>query len=262
MIDADAPIRVRNEQAPWNAFSSQEYWRRNYATVHPEDLEIIDRVSRFFLRAFSDRRRVQCAVDVGSGSNLYPALLMLPWTDQILLTDYSEPNVSWLSGQVMGDGPEWDWLPFWRELGKFKGYDQISEPQKQLRAACAPKPGSAGIERLSVFDLPAAKWQLGTMFFVAESITQEYSEFCAAISSFVRALQPGSPFAAAFMAGSRGYTVDRTSFPALQVTADDVCKRFTELGASELDVHLNRTSERVRPGYEGMIVATGIAGER
>lgn len=99
------------------------------------------------------------------------------------------------------------------------------------------------------------------MFFVAESITQEFSEFCAAIGSFVGALEPGSPFAATFMAGSQGYTVDRTSFPALQVTPDDVARRFTELGASELDVHLNRTSERVRPGYEGMIVATGVAGD-
>jgi len=262
MIEADAAIPVRNAQAPWSAFSSQEYWRRNYETVHPEDLEIIERVSRFFVREFHRRRRAQRAIDVGSGSNLYPALLMLPWTDQILLTDYSEPNVSWLSAQVMDEGAEWDWMPFWQELGRHKGYSQLGEPRRRLREACAPEPGSAGIERCSVFDLPAARWQLGTMFFVAESITQEYSEFRAAISSFVGALEPGSPFAAAFMAGSQGYTVDRTSFPALQVTADDVARRFTELGASELDVHSNRTSERVRPGYEGMIVATGVAGER
>jgi hypothetical protein len=28
------------------------------------------------------------------GTNLYPALLLLPWTEQILLVDYSEGNVS------------------------------------------------------------------------------------------------------------------------------------------------------------------------
>ncbi len=262
MIEADAAIRVPNAQAPWNAFSSQEYWRRNYETVHPEDLEIIERVGRFFATEFQGRPRARRAIDVGSGSNLYPALLMLPWTGQILLTDFSEPNVTWLSAQVMDVGAQWDWLPFWQEVRKHQGYDRIDEPRELLRAACAPEPGRAGIEQLSVFDLPAARWQLGTMFFVAESITSEYSEFCAAVGSFFGALEPGSPFAAAFMAGSKGYTVDRTSFPALQVTADDVARRFTELGATELDVRLNRTSERVRPGYEGMIVATGLAGDR
>ncbi len=58
----------------------------------------------------------QRAIDVGSGTNLYPALLMLPWTEQILLTDYSESNVSWLRRHVMDDDATWTWQPFWQEL--------------------------------------------------------------------------------------------------------------------------------------------------
>ena len=112
-----------------------------------------------------------------------------------------------------------------------------------------------------MYDLPAEKWQLGTMFFVAESMTQDDGEFRAALSKFIGALEPGSPFAATFMACSKGYEVATTSFPALYVTADDIGARFTDLGATDLDVHLNATPDRVRPGYEGMIVATGVAGD-
>src|ERR1700729_3739107 len=76
----------RNADAPWDTFSPDEYWRRNYQKMQAEDQEIIQRVNPFFRKAFSGRDRVQRAIDIGSGANLYPALLMLPWTEQILLT--------------------------------------------------------------------------------------------------------------------------------------------------------------------------------
>jgi hypothetical protein len=114
----------------------------------------------------------------------------------------------------------------------------------------------------NVFQLPREQWQLGTMFFVAESITADPAEFRAAVDGFVGALEPGAPFAAAFMAGSDGYRVAGTLFPALQITSDDVTQCLTELGARELSVELAQTTDLVRPGYNGMIVAIGIAGGR
>ena len=73
--------------------------------------------------------------------------------------------------------------------------------------------------------------------------------------------KPGAPFATAFMAGSHGYPVAGRHFPALPIAPDDVREHFTELGASELSVDLLRTTHRVRDGYEGMIVATGVIRE-
>jgi hypothetical protein len=257
MVDAAA---LRNADAPWDHFSSQDYWCHNYMTVQPEDREIIDWAGGFFVQAFADRDRVRRAIDVGSGANLYPALLMLPWTEQILLSDFSASNVSWLRDQVRQDDSRWDWQPFWDELGSRPGYSEIGDPRKQLREACVSEPGLAGIEQRSIFDLPPAQWELGTMFFVAESMTQDGAEFHAALRCFARALTPGAPFATAFMAESNGYPVAGVEYPALSVTADDIAEHFTALGVSDLSVHLNRTEDRVRPGYTGMIVATGFAG--
>jgi hypothetical protein len=259
---ADSDTRVRNAQAPWRNFSSQAYWKHNYRHLLPADKEIIQRVSHFLMDAFADRGPARRAIDVGSGTNLYPSLLMLPWTEQILLTDHAEGNVSWLREHVLADRAPWTWEPFWRELHQLEGYNQIGEPRGQLRQACAGAPGRAGVERHSVFHLPQGQWELGTMFFVAESITEDPAEFRAAIEGFVGALQPRAPFAAAFMAGSDGYPVDGTRFPALEITSDDVTERFTELGVNRLSVTPVRTTQPVRPGYEGMIVATGIVGGR
>lgn len=262
----DAAMCTRNGDVAWDHFSSEHYWHENYEQLHPVDQEIISRVSLFFTRAFAGRRPAERAIDVGSGTNLYPALLMLPWTDQLLLTDHSASNAAWLRDHVAGDDGEWTWRPFWAELRKLPGYSLITDPREQLMQAClggqGSVPGSAGIEQRSVFDLPRAQWQLGTMFFVAESITEDPAEFRAAVGCFVGALQPGAPFAAAFMEGSDGYPVAGTRFPALPVTPGDVQKCLAELGAADLSVERAETSEPVREGYEGMIVATGIAGGR
>jgi NNMT/PNMT/TEMT family len=256
---------LQNADAPWNRFSSYDYWRRNYRELQAEDQEIIRRVSHFFISTFAGRPPARRAIDVGSGTNLYPALLMLPWAEQILLTDYSESNINWLHDQLdqlSDDTPLWTWRPFWQEMREAKGYNEVDRPRKLLREACVSEPGHAGIEQRSVFDLPKARWDLGTMFFVAESITKKPEEFRAAVAAFVGALKPGAPFAAAFMAGSDGYEVADTLFPAVPITPDDVRRHLTELGVSELSVEVPETEHRVRDGYAGMIVTTGFARSR
>jgi len=258
MADVDATI-LRNADAPWNMFSSHDYWRRNYSKLQAEDLEIIHRVSHFLISALAGCPRVQWAIDVGAGTNLYPALLMLPWTERILLADFSKSNVSWLHDQLADNDAPWPWHPFWQEMREAKGYCDVSRPRQRLRHACVSEPGHAGVEQLSVFDLPKARWNLGTMFFVAESITEDPVEFRAAVAAFIGALTPGAPFAAAFMAGSDGYPVDGTHFPALPIKTDDISSHLNELGVREPSVDLLDTRDRVRHGYTGMIVATGYA---
>jgi hypothetical protein len=264
MAAVDANVQ-RNADAPWNMFSSNDYWRRNYSELQAEDREIIHRVSDFLISALAGRPPVQRAIDVGAGTNLYPALLMLPWTEQILLADFSKSNVSWLQDQLVDDSDDtspWSWLGFWQEMGKAKEYRDVDRPRKRLGEACVSEPGYAGVEQLNVFELPRARWDLGTMFFVAESITEDPMEFRAAVEAFVGALTPGAPFAAAFMAGSDGYPVDGFQFPALPIETADVRQHLIDIGVRQPSVDLLNTDCRVRHGYEGMIVATGFAGHQ
>jgi hypothetical protein len=250
MADVEANV-LRNADAPWNMFSSHDYWRRNYSTLQAEDREIIRRVRHFLVSALADHSPVKRAIDVGAGTNLYPALLMLPWAKQILLADFSKSNVSWLQDQLADDALSWPWDRFWSEMRTAEGYNDIHAPRERLREACVS-------EERSVFDLPKAEWDLGTMFFVAESITEDPKEFKDAVAAFVGALTAGAPFAAAFMAGSNGYPVEGTHFPALSVKPDDVQRHLTELGVRGLSVDLLDLEPQVRHGYDGMIVATGF----
>ena len=251
---------LRNADASWNTFSPKDYWRRNYSELQPEDREIIHHVSDFFVTALAGAPPVRRAIDVGSGTNLYPALLMLPWTEQILLADFSKTNIEWLHDEISDEATPWPWRRFWREMQKIKQYRDLDQPRKRLREACVSEPKYAGIEECSVFDLPKARWDLGTMFFVAESITEHPDEFHAAVAAFIAALTPSAPFAAAFMEGSTGYAVDGTAYPALAITPKDVRDHLVQLGVPKPTVTRLKTRHRVRHGYEGMIVATGYTG--
>jgi hypothetical protein len=255
-------VRMSNSQAPWADFSSEVYYDHNYKSLAVEDQEILQRVSLFFADAFADRDRAEYAIDVGSGGNLYPALLMLPWTNHMLLTDYSPHNVKWLDREVGRKGSPWLWEPFWQELKDCKGYDEIDEPRGRLRKSCHGDSERAGIRWRSIFDLPEAQWGLGTMFFLAESITEDADEFQASIGKFVGALQPGAPFAAAFMAESTGYEVGGTRFPATPVSSEQVRQCFGNLGVNDLTVNLTQTPPEVRDGYKGIVLATGIVASR
>jgi hypothetical protein len=258
-----------NDAYQWDEFDSAAYQKKNYAKLQAVDREILRRVSLFFSTAFADRGPAREALDVGSGTNLYPALLMLPFTDRIMLTDFSVNNVRWLEHHIMDEDAPWSWQPFWDEVHTLEEYrERIGEPRKHLREACTAVPGIAGIEQRSVFDLPERRWQLGTMFFVAESITTDPGEFHTAVGCFVGALEPGAPFATAFMGGSKGYRVGRRKFPrvgrrkfpAVPITKADVNDLFTGLGAKDLSVWQTQAKEKIRRGYDTMIVATGIVG--
>lgn len=61
---------------PWSDFDADGYWKCNYSSVLPEDAEILSYASDFLIRARTSKPRISRAVDVGTGTNLYPALLM------------------------------------------------------------------------------------------------------------------------------------------------------------------------------------------
>jgi len=226
---------------------AQTYLEQATKVLRDDDRQIIEIVRDFF--ATLDLPSHRHGIDVGAGTNLYPALTMLPLCDEITLYEYATSNVSWLQREIQSYSPSWD--PFWDLLTKEPLYKSIESPREVLAAR-------ARIETGSVFDLPELRWNIGTMSFVAESISSELSEFQAALGSFLRSLRPGAPFAAAFMENSLGYDVSTHRFPAVAITAEDV---ETCLAGYAEDLEIRRigtTSPRLRDGYEGMILAIGI----
>jgi hypothetical protein len=176
---------------------------------------------------------------------------MLPFCAELTLWEFSARNIEWLRREIQGYAASWN--PFWARLALSPAYQSTADP----RAALADR---ARVHQGSVFDLPTAAWDMGTMFFVAESLTSSPAEFAAATHRFVDALRPGAPFAAAFMENSTGYDVGDRRFPAVAVTQEAVRHCLEEVSQS-LDVqHVDSGSNPLRDGYSGMILVLGTAG--
>jgi hypothetical protein len=251
---------ARNDQVDWSEFDAQAYCADNYRELRDDDHEFITRVSDFFAAATGGScadslgagGAVRRAVDVGTGSNLYPALAMLPFCTSLELREYSTSNIAWLHGQKdRGFDPSWD--VFWDAYRDNVAYKEYSD-EHDVRAEFSAK---TSIERGNVFQLPRAQWDLGTMFFVACSLSARHAEFRRAVARFVGSLKPGAPFAAAFMTNSAGYLVGDSWFPAVSVDIPEIRKSLASI-ARDVDVRPIDSHVPVRRGV-GMALATGHA---
>ncbi|MGK5679755.1 SCO2525 family SAM-dependent methyltransferase [Actinoplanes sp. URMC 104] len=250
-------------QVDWDAFAAHDYWKANYAFMRADDRLFLEMVRDFF-GAEASSTPAGSGVDVGSGANLYPAMSMLPLADEITLWEYGAQNCAWLREQLPHYSTYWD--RYWQTLREHKAYEALGSRDVRRRLARA-----ATVHQASLFDLPEQQFDVGTMFFVAESITSDEGEFRRAVASFMEALKPGAPFAAAFMRNSTGYVVKDHKFPAVKVDEDGIAECLRAF-ASDLRVHTVDTRGRsidaqdrsegapekqLRDGYEGMILALG-----
>jgi hypothetical protein len=248
----DPGFSVRNDAVAWPEWDANEYYKHNYASVLPEDAEIIECASKFLIEACGVPSPVRRAVDVGAGTNLYPSLLMLPWAEHIVLTEHASDNIGWLNENLRDAPGEWPWQPFWDLVAGLPLYRTIDDPRRRLATAHE-------VRTLSIFDLPAHTWDLGSMFFVADGMTTDRIEFESGVRAFLNALVPGSPFLMAFMEGSSGYDVHGRWYPSVTLTPrflDALLARLPVTGSSVL-----RTDNSVSPlrsGYDAMLLVTGF----
>lgn len=250
MVQLEPGVR-NNAVVAWTDFHADEYWKSNFAFVLPEDAQIIEYASKFLITACERPGRFKTAVDVGAGTNLYPGLLMLPWVERIVFTEYAADNIRWLNENLSEGNGKWRWQPFWDLVAQQPCYRDVEQPQRRLAAVHE-------VRDLSIFHLPARTWELGSMFFVADGLTEDPEEFEQAVRAFVGALVPGAPFIMAFMEGSTGYEVDSVGFPSVYVTPESLDALIARLPVTATS--MLRTDNSIRPlrkGYDAMLLVTG-----
>jgi NNMT/PNMT/TEMT family protein len=241
-----------NADVDWDAFDSEAYFEHNYGMLRWDDAAIIDIIADFFEENVP-RTSIGHAIDVGSGANLYPALTMLPYSGRITLYERAHTNRAWLSRSL--ENPQHSWSQFWQKIARGRHrYDSINS-SFNINKPFEVLADRAEVTKGNVFDLKPNRYHLGTMFFVAESITTRDDEFRRATRRFVDSLVAGAPFAAAFMRDSSGYFVGDRRFPACSVSEEDVHEALAPV-ARRVEIR-TVSSDDLRDGYCGMMVATG-----
>lgn len=237
-----ASKKILNHNFDWDQFDSDAYFYDNYATLHDCDKEVFG----YLLKFWDSCKDVKSHIDVGTGTNLYPLIVASHFAGSVTAWEFGKNNCHWLSKSLAEVPLNNAWYYYTDRLQKFVAN---KKPQLSLNECV--------VKNESIFELPSKNWDAATMFFCAESITNDATEFLAAMDKFFECIKPRGYFFCVFMEGSEGYRVSEKNFPAYNVNIGDITSIVNQR-TSNFKVHrLSTITKRIRKGYNGMIVAYG-----
>jgi hypothetical protein len=159
--------------------------------------------------------------------------------------DRSAAGLDYLRRQL-ADGPDPTWQPFW---------DRCHALNPGL-----PPTAEAALHRVRVrhgdaFALAGTGYDLASMHFVAESVTEDADEFAGFCAAFAAAVRPGGHLLAAFMENMGRYALgDGSRWPGLPVDADAVTRTFTPLTMDLEVTRIDADPDLPDYGYTGMVL--------
>ncbi|MFJ4807850.1 class I SAM-dependent methyltransferase [Streptomyces longwoodensis] len=206
---------TRNDDVDWDSWPVEDYLAENYRLLHPSDAAVIDHHAAHYRTLAPDG--VARSVEFGAGPNLYPLMLASAVSRRIDAVEAGAANVAYLRSQLEG-GADASWRPF----------------EERIRTLLPSLPARP-LERVRVVRgdaraLPAGRYGLASMHFVAEGVTEDFAEFTAFCGAFARSVVPGGHLVAAFMENMPTYRIGRDScWPGCPVDPDVVREVFTPL---------------------------------
>ncbi|MEU6985392.1 class I SAM-dependent methyltransferase [Streptomyces sp. NPDC046324] len=225
-----------NRDADWDSWPVADYLAENYRQLHPCDIGVIHHHSAFY-RQFAPGS-VARSLEFGAGPNLYPLMLAAAASRHIDALEPGAASVRYLREQ-MARGPDASWDPFYtlcRELDP-----GLPETPAEALARVRIVPGAAD-------GVPAGAYDLASMNFVAESVTEDFAEVAALCGDFVRSVRPGGRLVAAFMERMPSYRIgDGPVWPACPVDAGALRTVFAPL-TEELRI-TRLAKDRTLPEY-------------
>ncbi|MFF5766265.1 class I SAM-dependent methyltransferase [Streptomyces tanashiensis] len=185
----------RNRDADWNAWPVDDYLAENYRRLHPCDIGVIRHHAAVYRRFPPDS--LARTLELGAGPNLYPLMLAGAASRGIDAVEPSAASVGYLREQL-DHGIDDSWRPF---------YALCRSLDPALPAGSAEALRRVRVVRGTADDLAPGAYDLASMNFVAESVTEDFGEFTAVCDAFVRAVRPGGTLLAAFMERMPSYRI-------------------------------------------------------
>ncbi|WP_210587741.1 class I SAM-dependent methyltransferase [Streptomyces sp. GESEQ-35] len=205
----------RNREADWDRWPVRDYLAENYRQLHPVDVAVIRHHSAFY-RQFRPGR-IGRSLELGAGPNLYPLMVASAASRRIEAVEPSAANLAYLSRQL-AEGPDPSWQDFYALCRRLDPALPVTLREALDRVVVVP--GSARTVRPDFYDL-------ASMHFVAESVTEDFAEFAGLCGAFIRSVRPGGHLLAAFMENMPSYRIGSSpEWPACPIDASLVRSVF------------------------------------
>jgi len=236
---------LRNRDVDWDLWPVQTYLAENYRRPHPADLAVMAHHAEFYRRLPADS--IGVSVEFGAGPNLYPLMLASAVSRRIQAFEPSAASVAYL-GTQLGHGPDSSWDPFYAECRRLlprlppSAHDALSKVEILRGDAAA---------------VTADTYDLASMHFVAESVTEHAGEFDRLCRTFAGSVRPGGYLVAAFMENMGRYQLgDGSSWPGYRVDAAGVAAVFAPHTTGLEVTRIDADESLPEYGYTGMVLMT------
>jgi hypothetical protein len=236
----------RNCDVRWDDFDTGGYLADNYATLHELDRQIINVLSPYYAGLPPDG--LAATLDVGTGPNLYPLMLAAAASRRLESVEPSAANRAYLH-TLCEQGPDDCWHEFWR---------LCRELNPALPVDLGQVLAGVRIRRGDAFTLPPARYDMVSMFFVAESVTGVREEFEGICRGFASAAAPGGHLVAAFMAGMPSYELGGKVLPSYPIDEGALAAALRGL-VQELDVRRLPPDPTLPYEHDGVLLLTARA---
>jgi len=251
----------RTGYSSWDEFDPCAYVCHNYNKMMPEDRKIISIISNELCKMDIPLDHFKIVGDIGTGPNLYPAILIAPYVSemgQIELIEPSLTNRNYLKcvfNSLSNDDDtlfEKNWCNYECKIIGLCG-DIYKNAFKRLQRLVTVKNGS-------IYHLPKNKYDFVSSYFVAESISDCYLQFQLALNKIVDSVIPGGVIVTTHMLYSEGYQAGKnTKFPAVNISLDHIRESLIKTGLKQSNFKIwpvltKQFEEKVRDGYQGMAV--------
>lgn len=237
----------RNRDVDWDSWPVQTYLSENYRQLHACDDAVLVHHSAFYRQLAP--ASLATSLELGAGPNLYPLMLATAASRFVHAVDLSVVNVSYLREQVTR-GADASWQPF---------YDRCRELNPDLAPSLKEAMASVWVSQGDIAHISRGGYDLASMNFVAESISEDRAEVAEMCRAFVGTVRPGGHLVAAFMENMARYDLgNQSQWPGCPIDARDVSEMFADqvddLKVTRIDA--DPSLPDYYGGYTGMIMLT------
>ncbi|MFJ8648650.1 class I SAM-dependent methyltransferase [Streptomyces sp. NPDC093546] len=235
-----------NREADWDRWPVSAYLTENYRRMHSSDATVLRHHCAFYRRLPADG--VGRSLEFGAGPNLYP---LMPAAAVVRLIDALEPgagNVAYLAGQL--EHPDASWQTF---------YALCRALDPRLPTTLTEALSRVRVLHADATAVPEGAYDLASMNFVAESVTEDADEFAELCGMFIRSVRPGGHLVAAFMENMPSYQIGGgLVWPAFPVDTQTVRRAFAPHTAHLLVTRVDKDPTLPDYGDTGMVLLQAV----
>ncbi len=239
----------------WNP---KDYLKQYYETkeIAEDEIHILKFCVDFFK---SGAYHFSESIEIGSGPTIHHAIPLVPYVDNIYLSDYLDSNLSEIKKWINRDTKHHDWSPYLKGVLKIEGKEatnlEVEERTDLLRQRIK------GLLHCDIFlshplDMNK-KFPLVTSFYCADSATHSKEAWILAMQNILNLVAPKGWFIMSALEKAKNYKVGDLEFPSAQISGLDVEKVLKNSGfkPDSIVIKVIPISAWKNEGFDGIIIA-------